>query len=98
MTGRQALAQAFGAWIDANLWTQADVVNRGGPSTTTQTKIRSTDEPLSRQTLKQAGHPGTSAAGEGGEVGSAGGLGGVSPSLPARPVRASRARSSLLCR
>ena len=66
MTGRQALAQAFGAWIDANLWTQADVVNRGGPSTTTQTKIRSTDEPLSRQTLKQVDkvmgwEPGTSA-------------------------------------
>lgn len=99
MTGRRALAQAFGAWVDANLWTQADVVNQGGPSTTTQTKIRSTDEPLSRQTLKQLDkvmgwEPGTSAAVLGGRTPPAPG-GTVGPSWTPSPDAApTRSRSS----
>jgi hypothetical protein len=53
MDGRKALAKAFGDYVDASHWTQARVAAMGGPSTTTQTKIRSTDEPISRQTLRQ---------------------------------------------
>ncbi len=52
MDGRRALARAFGEYVDAQHWTQADVVEKGGPSTTTQSKIRRGNDPLSRQTLK----------------------------------------------
>ena len=53
MDGRTRLAKAFGDWIELNGWTQTEVVAMGGPSTTTQTKVTKTDEPISRQTLKQ---------------------------------------------
>lgn len=51
MDGRQRLAAVFGAYVDSQGWTQTEVAAKGGPSTTSQTKIRMTDEPLSRQTL-----------------------------------------------
>ena len=53
MDGRTRLAKAFGDWIELNGWTQTEVVAMGGPSTTTQTKVTKTDDPISRQTLKQ---------------------------------------------
>ena len=56
MDGRRRLAEAFGRWADAAQLSQADIAARGGPSTTTQTKVRTTDGPISRQTLRQIDH------------------------------------------
>jgi len=53
MDGRERLAELFGAWVDQNGWSQPTVAAMGGPSTTTQTKIRRTTEPLSASTLRQ---------------------------------------------
>lgn len=53
MDGREALAQAFEAMVTARGWSQAEVTAHGGPSSTTQTKVRTDRGPLSRQTLKQ---------------------------------------------
>lgn len=53
MDGRQRIAQLFGEWVDRHGYTQGEVAAMGGPSTTTQTKVRNTDEPISRQTMKQ---------------------------------------------
>lgn len=53
MTGRRKLAEAFTSWVTKNKWSQSEVSARGGPSTTTQTKIRMTDEELSSRTLQQ---------------------------------------------
>lgn len=51
MDGRKALAEAYGAWLDANGWTREQVAAMGGPSTSTTTTIRTTDDSLSRQTM-----------------------------------------------
>ena len=51
--GRRKLAELFGAWMDRNGYTQTDVAAMGGPSTTTQSKVRNSDDSISRQTLKQ---------------------------------------------
>ena len=51
--GRRRLAEMFGEWMDRNGYTQGDVAAMGGPSTTTQTKVRHTDDALSRRTLRQ---------------------------------------------
>jgi hypothetical protein len=66
MDGRKALAKAFGAYVDDRGLTQTDVAARGGPSTTSQTKIRKTTKPVSPQTLQKIDKvtgwpPGTSA-------------------------------------
>lgn len=53
MDGRKRLAELFGEWADGRGLTQTDVAAMGGPSTTTQTKVRLTDEPISRQTIRQ---------------------------------------------
>lgn len=53
MNGRQKLAAAFGDWMDRHGYTQQQVAAMGGPSTTTQSKVRLTDDPISRQTMKQ---------------------------------------------
>lgn len=53
MDGRQRLAQVFGDWVDRHGYTQGEVAAMGGPSTTTQTKVRTTDGPISRQTQRQ---------------------------------------------
>lgn len=66
-TGRRQLAEAFNAWMSRNGYTQTDVAAMGGPSTTTQSKVVNTDDPISRQTMKQLdtvmGWPGGTAAG-----------------------------------
>lgn len=51
MDGRKALAEAYGAWLDANGWTREQVAAMGGPSTSTTTTIRTSDDSLSRQTM-----------------------------------------------
>lgn len=51
--GRRRLAELFGQWMERNGYTQGQVAAMGGPSTTTQTKVRHTDGPISRQTLRQ---------------------------------------------
>ena len=66
MDGRQALAQAFDDWYSRSGMNQSQVAAAGGPSTTTQTKVRQSDGPVSRQTLQQLDHvtgwpPGTAA-------------------------------------
>jgi len=66
MDGRKALAKAFGAYVDDHRLTQTDVAAAGGPSTTSQTKIRTTDAPIASQTLQKIDKvtgwpPGTSA-------------------------------------
>jgi len=53
MDGRKALAKAFGAYVDDHGLTQTDVAAMGGPSTTSQTKIRMTEAPISLQTLQK---------------------------------------------
>lgn len=53
MDGRQRLAQLFGDWVDRHGYTQGEVAAMGGPSTTTQTKVRYSDGPVSRQTMRQ---------------------------------------------
>lgn len=67
MNGRRRLAELFGQWMDRNGYTQGEVAALGGPSTTTQTKVRHTDDPISRQTLRQLdavmGWPGGTSAG-----------------------------------
>ena len=72
MDGRTRLAKAFGDWIELNGWTQTEVVAMGGPSTTTQTKVTKTDEPISRQTLKQIDlvmrHPSSAQLSSGGGI------------------------------
>ena len=65
MDGRAALAKAFGEWADDSGYTQQQIATMGGPSTTTQTKVGYTNEPVSRQTMQRidavAGwEPGTS--------------------------------------
>jgi len=66
MDGRKALAKAFGDYVDDHRLTQTDVAAKGGPSTTSQTKIMTTVEPLAPQTLQKIDKvtgwsPGTSA-------------------------------------
>ena len=66
MDGRKALARAFGAYVADHSLTQTDVAARGGPSTTSQTKIQKATEPISPQTLQKIDKatgwpPGTSA-------------------------------------
>lgn len=56
MNGRRALAEAFGEWAESSGLSQAQIAAAGGPSTTSQTKVRQTDEPLSRQTLQKIDH------------------------------------------
>lgn len=51
MDGREALAIAYGEWIDKNGWTREEVAAKGGPSTATTSMIRNTRDPISRQTL-----------------------------------------------
>lgn len=53
MDGYQRLAAAFADWVDSNGWTQTEVVMRGGPSTSTQTKVRSGHGPLRSDSLRQ---------------------------------------------
>lgn len=53
MDGRQELAAAVDQEINRRGWSQHDVVAAGGPSTTTQTMVRTTDDPVSKQTLKK---------------------------------------------
>ena len=54
MDGRKRLARAFGEYVDDHRWSQAEVAAMGGPSTTTQTKVRLSDGPISRQTDRVA--------------------------------------------
>lgn len=67
MDGRRRLAELFGAWADRHGLTQGEIAAMGGPSTTTQTKVRHTDGPISRQTLRRLdavmGWPNGTAAG-----------------------------------
>lgn len=51
--GRRKLAELFGAWMDHHGYTQTDVAAMGGPSTTTQSKVRNSDDSISRQTQRQ---------------------------------------------
>lgn len=53
MDGRRALAKAFDDWYSSSGLNQGQVAAAGGPSTTTQTKVRQDDGPISRQTLNQ---------------------------------------------
>lgn len=54
MTGRAKLAAAFTEWVDLNRWNQTKVAAMGGPSTSTQTKIRkSATTDLAARTLEQ---------------------------------------------
>lgn len=53
MDGRRALAKAFDDWYSTSGMNQSEVAAAGGPSTTTQTKVRQGNDPISRQTLKQ---------------------------------------------
>lgn len=64
MDGHQALAEAFSEWVDGHGWTQTEVVMMGGPSTSTQTKVRQGHGPYRSATLRQIDkvmgwHPGT---------------------------------------
>lgn len=74
MDGRRKLAEAFGAWADRHGYTQSQIAAMGGPSTTTQTKLRLGEGVVSRHTLRQLdavmGWPAGSAARviDGGEV------------------------------
>jgi hypothetical protein len=66
MDGRKALAKAFGAYVADHSLSQTDVAARGGPSTTSQTKIQKATKPISPQTLQKIDKatgwpPGTSA-------------------------------------
>lgn len=45
--GRRKLAQAFESWVQQNGYTQGEIASMVGPSTTTQTKVRQTDGPIS---------------------------------------------------
>lgn len=53
MDGYEALASAFAQWVDDNGWTQTDVAAMGGPSTSTQTKVRQGHGPFRSGTLRQ---------------------------------------------
>lgn len=56
MDGRAMLARAFDQWFTQSGMNQGQVATAGGPSTTTQTKVRQSDGPISRQTLRQIDH------------------------------------------
>lgn len=43
----------FGEYVDRRGLTQTDIAAMGGPSTTSQTKIRTTDEPVAPGTLRK---------------------------------------------
>lgn len=53
MDGREALAKAFDEWFERSGMSQAEVAAAGGPSTTSQTKVRQSDGRVARQTLQK---------------------------------------------